>query len=71
LLRSSGIDELLILILLFIGRSGWFRRSLKVIGSTPGGAYTDILRFTMEIFVYRWLVLFSDSENLRNQAAIT
>jgi hypothetical protein len=30
-----------------------------MIGPTPGGTQTDIFKFTMEIFVYRWLLLVS------------
>jgi hypothetical protein len=33
--------------------------SLKLIDPTPVGVQTNILRFTMEIFVYKWLLLVS------------
>jgi len=31
---------------------------LDPVSSTQGGAQTEILRFTMDIFVYKWLQLF-------------
>jgi len=30
---------------------------LDPVGPTRGGAHTDILKFTMDIFVYKWLLL--------------
>jgi len=35
------------------------RLKYKMKNQTPGGAQTNFLRFTIEIFVYRWLLLVS------------
>ena len=35
-------------------------------GPTPGAAQTRILRFTMEIFIYKWLLLVHNNNNNNN-----
>jgi len=51
----TDIDEIICVCL--NGFPGWLDLQLDPVGPTRGGTQTGILRFTMEIFVYKWLLL--------------